>query len=187
MHFLSITYFDVTNILLSDKMDYIENYVSKYPTFDRDAVKFKHPCSILVSGPSQCGKSTLINKMVGRIAEIMTVEPKRTIWVYGGNSVPPSLDRLETMSYNADKITEVVNENPRQEPRLIILDDLQSELSSTPGLSTLFTRDVHHNNTSVIFICQNLYFKGSSAIEGGKTLFDRFLEKLSLGRKVSHG
>ncbi len=166
--YLSVNYFNGINILFSDKMDHIENYLSKFHTYDEDVVKFKHPCSILISGPSQCGKSTLVNKMVDKIGQIMTVEPERIIWVYGGNSVPPSLDRLETMSYDAEKIAEVINENPRHEPRLVILDDLQSELSSSSSLSTLFTRDVHHNNTSVIFICQNLYFKGSSALEGGR-------------------
>ena len=45
-------------------------------------------------------------------------------------------------------------------PKMIVLDDLMHECSSSNMLSETFTRKRHHHNLSVIIVLQNLYSKG---------------------------
>ena len=51
--------------------------------------------------------------------------------------------------------------NPRIN-NLLILDDLMEELSADKKASTLFTKDMHHKNVTVIFVVQNLFKQGKS-------------------------
>jgi len=43
--------------------------------------------------------------------------------------------------------------------RLVIIDDMQTE-SSDQSVIDLFTKNSHHLSVSVIFICQNIFYKG---------------------------
>ena len=116
-------------------MDPIEKVLSKYSLFDSDSVKFRQPCSVLVAGPSQCGKSTLVSEMIERIGEIFTEKPARIVWVYGGNAMPPGSRRFEVMKYDQNALTELINDNPDKEARLIVFDDLRESgvFSFTPN------------------------------------------------------
>ena len=48
------------------------------------------------------------------------------------------------------------------QPSILVLDDLMEELCNSKELSTLFTREMHHKNTTVLFLLQNLYKQGKS-------------------------
>lgn len=45
-------------------------------------------------------------------------------------------------------------------PKLFIIDDQMTEAASSNIMETLFTRDSHHENITVIFVVQN-YFKNN--------------------------
>lgn len=45
-----------------------------------------------------------------------------------------------------------------KKPRLVLVDDLMRE--SDESVVDLFTKNSHHLNASVIFICQNIFYKG---------------------------
>ena len=46
---------------------------------------------------------------------------------------------------------------------LIVIDDLQHEANNSKEVEQLFTRGSHHKNLTVIFLNQNLFYKGSYA------------------------
>lgn len=48
-------------------------------------------------------------------------------------------------------------------PKLIIIDDLMTSSAQNKNVQELFIRGVHHNNTSVIFLTQNLFNQGKYA------------------------
>lgn len=47
-------------------------------------------------------------------------------------------------------------------PRLFIIDDLMAESSNSNCILDLFTKGCHHKNISVIFITQNIFYKGKN-------------------------
>ena len=45
-------------------------------------VPFKHPCSILVLGPTGCGKTILVRRLIEPLEQLIEPPPQRIIWVY---------------------------------------------------------------------------------------------------------
>ena len=45
-------------------------------------IPFKHPCTILVSGPTGCGKTRLVRRLIEPLEQLIEPPPQRIIWVY---------------------------------------------------------------------------------------------------------
>ena len=114
--------------------------------------KFKHPFTCIVSGPSQCGKSTFCVKLINNVKRLCT-EPnfRSVLWCFSESSaVPQGLPNVR-----CHKGVPQIH-NSTGEPVLIILDDLLQEAYSK-DVCDLFTKGSHHRNISVILITQNLF------------------------------
>ena len=48
-------------------------------------------------------------------------------------------------------------------PSLIAFDDLMTTVTNDDMASDLFTEGVHHDNISIVFIIQNLFFQGKQS------------------------
>lgn len=48
-----------------------------------------------------------------------------------------------------------------KKPRIVVIDDLMSQQSGD-SLIDLYTKDSHHCSASVLFICQNIFYKGKA-------------------------
>ena len=42
----------------------------------------QHPCTILVSGPTGCGKTRLVRRLIKPLEQLIEPPPQRIIWVY---------------------------------------------------------------------------------------------------------
>jgi hypothetical protein len=54
--------------------------------------------------------------------------------------------------------------NSNKDNELIIIDDFLQELANDATLQNVFTKYVHHFNKNVIFLSQNLFYKGYRSI-----------------------
>ncbi len=123
-----------------------------------DFPKFKTPCSIIVAGGSQTGKTELVIKILQNLHHVFMGEFSEIIWAY--SSYQQCYEKIPGAQFcHGLPDMEKLRGAPTAS-KLLILDDLLSSLSKTPELIDLFTHDVHHNNITVIFIVQNLYFNG---------------------------
>ena len=61
---------------------------------------------------------------------------------------------------NSEKVNDIFDGNHH----VICLDDLQHEVANSKEAEKLFTQLSHHNNLSVIYLNQNLYYQGKCAI-----------------------
>lgn len=123
---------------------------------------FVHPCTILIAGPTQCGKTQLVKRILKE--KNFTPYPDRIVWAYGEWQPTYEIIREENPQIEFVRgLDEEVFEsfNPHR-TNLLILDDLMAELGSSPKLSSLFTKGSHHRNLSVIYIVQNIYDSGKS-------------------------
>jgi hypothetical protein len=138
-------------------------------------IRFKHPFTCIVSGPSGSGKSSFTLRLLQHLDSLCT-EPNFSggiIWCYSEKSAVPR-DKLTSLHKNVS-IHEGVPQNfgdDRGRPCLIILDDLLNEVYSK-DVCDLFTKGSHHRNISVILITQNLFHQG------------RFCRDISLNAKYS--
>lgn len=118
-------------------------------------LRFKSGSTITVSGPSQSGKTTLVEEIV-RDRDIMFTEPiKSVIWYSAFHPV----QKIPGVTY----VIGIPNDfKDRVEPHcLVVIDDYMSELANSTELTTLMTKAVHHLPLTLIYITQNIFHKGS--------------------------
>ena len=105
-----------------------------------DEIKMKHPFTAILAGPTACGKTTFIQKLIKHVKEMVTPLPERIVYCY---------------SIWQDKFKEFLMDNPSIEFRegiinideiskekrsLVILDDLMNESKDDVNVSNLFTK-----------------------------------------------
>ena len=125
-------------------------------------LKFVHPSTILVSGPTGCGKTRFVSKMI--LKNMFDRMPRRIIWVYSEwqslyDEVKLLRSEIEFQHGLSDQLYDSLDANIRN---LVILDDQLSHAGDSKMLSRLFTEGSHHRNLSIIYIVQNLFDKGKS-------------------------
>lgn len=130
-----------------------------------NALPFRHPSTILVAGPTGCGKTQFLLKLL-TTANAIQPTPQRIVWVY--SEWQPAYDALRSAlgrrvefvkDYDATELYNSFSPNVRN---ILVLDD-QMDSSGTRGgegaaaLAKFFTQGSHHRNLTVIYIVQNMF------------------------------
>lgn len=123
-------------------------------------LQFKHPFNALFSGPSQCGKTTILRQILEHHKETISgIENNviKVIWAYG------KWQRYYDVPLKNVDI-KYINDMPTEEDvegyDIIVIDDLMHKIDKNPYISVLFTAGTHHDKQSVIVLTQNFYQKG---------------------------
>jgi hypothetical protein len=117
--------------------------------------RIKNASTILVAGPSQSGKTTLVESIV-RMKDDLFREPISSVYWYC--AFPPN-EKLSGVNYKVglpDQIQHAIEPHS-----LVIIDDYMKELSNSDMLTSMMTKAVHHLPMTLIYITQNLFSKGS--------------------------
>lgn len=121
-----------------------------------------HPFTAMVVGPTQCGKTQFMLKMLRCASTFIHPPPERIVWCYGcyqdafrdmGRNDSSSPCDIEFHEGLPD--VDMLDGSKRT---LMIIDDLMSETDSR--VTNIFTKGSHHKNASVVYISQNLFNKG---------------------------
>ena len=120
-----------------------------------DDLLLKHPFTCLIAGPTMCGKSFFVQKLISHASELISPPPERTVWCYGGEWQEsfanfPNVEFISGLQFPENTVG-----GP---PLLLIIDDLMCETDEK--VTKIFTRGCHHQNTSVVYIVQNLFHQG---------------------------
>src|SRR5271156_4462259 len=112
----------------------------------------KKGSSMVVSGPTMCGKSTFVHSLL-KDKSIFSNPPERVYWFYGQVT-----DDLKNKDYILKEgLPETFIDIPPNS--VIVLDDLMQEAKHHPGVTNLFTKLVHPNTLFVINITQNFFLR----------------------------
>ena len=126
---------------------------------------FQHPYSMMVVGPSQCGKTHFVHQLLTHKCIVYpSKKPWRVVWCY--NQWQPQYEEIQRDLKNKIEFVEGVPElsedlheiNPSKHT-IIVLDDLMAQATDSPMVSKLFTQG-RHRNASVILLLQNMFPKG---------------------------
>ena len=126
---------------------------------------FQHPYSMMVVGPSQCGKTHFVHQLLThkRIA-YPDKKPMRVCWYY--NQWQPKYDEIQRdlqsrirFVQGLPELEENLSNINNSKHTIIVLDDLMAEAKDSPVVSKLFTQG-RHRNASVILLLQNMFPKG---------------------------
>jgi len=119
-------------------------------------LKLQHPFTLFVAGPSSCGKSTFVIRLLECKKQLCDTEFKNIVWCHSENNAPLHFKNVSFVKVVPDF------ENPENVPTLIVLDDLMDSAYSTK-VSELFIKGSHHRNISLDLIIQNLFHQGPSS------------------------
>ena len=127
---------------------------------------FRTPSSLLIAGPSGSGKTHFVTRLLQRPHAYFKNLPANFHYAYGAwqdgfrtlqqqqkvhfHEGIPSKDDLETWFGPTGG-------------GLLVLDDLMDEGGQDKRVLDLFTKDSHHRNITVLYLCQDLFPPGKYA------------------------
>ena len=123
--------------------------------------RLKHPFSLLVSGPSQCGKSTFIFNLLQNASRLVDVQFDYIVCFLGSddpklfelkNIYEPKISFVSGLPLSFD---EYLNSGKNG---FFVIDDLMQQATEGKHVAELFTKKCHHENVSVDLILQNFFY-----------------------------
>ena len=131
-----------------------------YPEF-----AFQHPYSMIVVGPSQCGKTHFVHQLLThKCIAFPNKKPILVVWCY--NQWQPQYEDIQRdlgskirFTQGVPELEEDLREIKTSKHTIVVLDDLMEEAKDSPVVSKLFTQG-RHRNASVILLLQNMFPKG---------------------------
>ena len=131
---------------------------------------------LTICGPTQCGKTALIKDIIRSIDRVIIPTPDKLVYLYTADQTNyddikqiirtnATKSKLKTFEFiDCNQGIPSINElrSKLGDATLLVLDDLMvvaaSSTKNVENLNNIVSRDSHHTNTSVIFVCQNLNF-----------------------------
>lgn len=123
--------------------------------------KFSIPSNVLLCGPTGCGKSSFMEKLIENPA--MWCEPMDSLWlcygIYSENvkrfaEKYPQVRLIEGLPLNLDNPQQMLSPSKRN---VMIFDDLGSETQASPAFTNLLTRGSHHCNAAIFSLEHHLF------------------------------
>ena len=129
--------------------------------------------SMLVSGPSKCGKTYFVSSLLNNLETVCVKPPSKVIWVYTNAqaahaALKPFVSRfIDVQSFKdsgEDEIQTYLLKTMKDLTGpgghgLLIFDDCQLKPVMVKMIAGLFSGTGRHNNVSLIYICQQLFDK----------------------------
>ena len=133
-------------------MDYIEKKQVR-----RD-LKFEHPFTMLVAGPTGSGKTELIRQIIENNRHtIYNLEGNpKVLWCYGiyQKIYDVPIPNVTIEYYEGLPLEEYLK---KYKYDIVVIDDLMTDIKKDGEVEKLYTRCSHHAGISMIFTVQNLF------------------------------
>ena len=119
-------------------------------------LKLQHPFTLIVAGPSSCGKSAFVIRLLECREQLCDILFKNIVWCHSENNAPHHLQNVSFGKGVPDF------SNPENLTALIVLDDLMDSAYTTE-VSELLTKGSHHSNIVLVLIRQNVFHQCPSS------------------------
>ena len=126
--------------------------------------QFHAPSSILVVGPSGCGKTVFTQKLLVDNQDLFETKPTQIHYCYGAwqDRFKPMQKKGIVFHEGIPEYQDLVTWFP-QGGGILVLDDLMDEGSGDKRVLDLFTKHSHHQNVTVLYLCQDMFPVGKYA------------------------
>ncbi len=128
--------------------------------------KFPSPSTIGLFGASQAGKTTFLINLIQNMESMFETPPKKImiaykIWqpLYEKIKDLDNVEMIEGLP-EPDAVDKMCSSGDHS---LLVLDDLVMELSASKICESYFILKSHHNNCSVIWVSQNIFYNGKAS------------------------
>ena len=144
----------------------VNNKIENDSDHEYCTVPFASPTTMGIFGATLCGKSTWCRKMIEQSANLFTEPIIKILYCYG--MYQDVFHEMETEIDNLYLHAGLPNRETKndfasnKDHTMIVLDDLQQEMSKEPQIEKLFTQLAHHLNITVVFMGNNIFYKNFS-------------------------
>lgn len=120
-----------------------------------ESCKLLTPFTAIIAGSSMSGKTYYLRKLINERNTLLKPKVNRVIYSY--NRYQSFFDTFKDVEF----VKGTTYKLDRNIPTLLIIDD-QADTIDPKELVELFTVTAHHENTSVIFVTQNLFMQNKA-------------------------
>lgn len=128
---------------------------------------FSSPTTVLISGGTMCGKTTLTYEIMKPAKGMFKTPPQKIVLAYG--EYQPMFSEMETsvtglnLHQGLPTRDDFDKWSSDGEPVLLVIDDLINQVTKNEDSLFLFCVAAHHKNITVMLLTQNLYMPGKYA------------------------
>ena len=120
--------------------------------------QFRHPLTMILAGPTSCGKTTWLKNLLHDAECMITPTPRQVFWFY--KRWQPMYTEMQKNIPNIKFVHGIRRRDPDGQPTIYIYDDLMKDSTNNSDICEMYTEGSHHCNLSVICLLQNLYHHG---------------------------
>lgn len=128
--------------------------------------RLQHPFSMVVSGPSNCGKTFFVKNVIENISRLISHSVDNVVYIYScWQPLYNQLLQIRDINF-VNGLPESLCDDvllPPDKNNLLIIDDLMNDASNNVEVQNVFTKYVHHRNLSCLYLVQNLFVQGKSS------------------------
>ena len=126
---------------------------------------FRTPSSILIAGPSGSGKTHFVTRLLQRPHAYFKNGPINVHYAYGAWQEGFRPLQRQNVHFHEGIPTKEDLETWFRPTKggILVLDDLMEEGGNDKRVLDLFTKDSHHRNITVLYLCQDLFPPGKYA------------------------
>jgi hypothetical protein len=117
-------------------------------------LRLKHPFYGLFAGGTGSGKTVFTFKLISEAQRMITPPPEKFIYCYG--EFREIFNNYQVVEF-AEGLPDI-SQFDGSHRTLLIIDDLLSETNHS--VEKMFTKKSHHCNIYVLYLSQNLFYKG---------------------------
>ena len=132
-----------------DHMNHDDHLLEKHD------IRLKENFKLFVSGPSRCGKTVFVAKLIENIQSFAKQPPTLVIYVY--KVWQDKYDEMESLGVNFmednGNIVDKIKSTADGQSIMVIFDDLIGS-NSLQNIANMFTVDARHLNISLVFLTQ---------------------------------
>jgi len=115
---------------------------------------FKHPFTCIVSGPTGCGKTNFVLRLVDNVDTMIDPAPDKIVYYFVEYQLLfDDYDARVDFHHDLPKAGEI----EKLGNTLVILHDMMAEVDEK--VANVFTRGSHDRNISIVFMVQNFFNK----------------------------
>ena len=126
-------------------------------------LKFITPTIIAISGCTGSGKTYFVHKLLNFRNEMFDQNINKIIYCYNiWQNIYDEIEKELPIEFHEGIVDEeyIKNINGCNDHSILVLDDLQHKMVNNKNCERLFTQLSHHQNITVIYIIQNMYYPG---------------------------
>ena len=120
----------------------------------------KHPTTIQVSGPTRCGNTWLVRRILEE--QLIQLFATRIIWVFSEWQQDYDMirGRYPGIEFEKGYRDDIFDSLSHKQRNILVLDNQMGVASSSSSVADLFTRGSHHRSLTVIYLVQNVHNHG---------------------------